>query len=1257
MAKNIEGLTRVLRLRPEIVSLIRGGRLEDIREFDPSPSLADVVSYYEFKDLCVNEDLLPRYVREKCRSSVNLTERARIFVDPHEFFARTFLTESMDDLIVKIFAGLLGGEATRRDGTVTTLRSRIIILPSLMGGGKTHLLITIYHLLRLYNVFVVERKDLEAFRREVELLNPDLASRLYNIVANPANSPPKPVRIAAIDGMSEESAPDPNMEEPAVKVEIVKSGSGSEVRSYTVRTLWGALAYYLGGYSILSKRDESNTVPSKEELKRLLEGSPFLIMIDEPLVYASRYGDLEKLRDFFQVLAVALKEVGNGILILSIPVAREELGSSRSGSARAIYEVLARTEQSMEIIPPLKSPEIIHVLKKRLFENGEEELRHIGKEVAKLFISKGGDIVKSAVISAYGSVAAFEDKISESYPFSPAYLELLEDFFNNLRYLQRTRDAIRITIMSMAAIFNGYYRRIAGDFYLIAPYHIPVQDPSVRSYLVNPNSDDYQILMSMYDKDVEEASRKISRPWLAKIIATFIWLRSIIGRGIPEKQYLRLYPSRGDIVLATFDPAVFSQHNIGVGVVGDVLEELYSYSNYMVFLDNKYFMTQLLPIDELIKRKIRDVSDIAAHKKLCDLAKELFIQSPKSKKKGKTHESRVFKEVHVICIENSEFIPDLVEKGDEPVLLVYVYEPDEEEVNSVLVRNNVVVVTPSLNTEIDDPEAGRIKAEERLLSLAKELAAIENIDKNELKKLYGDEFAEAKFKQLGNRAGEIRKKIANLYRNQVYNMIVVGKPRWTIRQAIGSVMQGVEESAVRAVEEILIDKSHIPPNYALSKEDIVYIAKKLGKVCVDELSGLETFCDEVEIEELWRWFITTLEPPLKSTVVDFNGFIEGIKQLYEDDLAVAFSYGENYVWKKIRKEKPINANDQGDWADVEDLAKRIGIDVKRLKIVPWTSILERFISDLRKLEGVKRDGKAKKLVKVMVSYTDVFGERVDEELTTFLQKDGWRQMTRTAVFWQVVEYPEYIFSVDIERVKVNGEDTEYSEGLRIEPGSKVTITLVVDAKEYPFPITLEALRGEELVEQRRIKGDGIEKQVFEIVFQIPGEHKVIFEAIGEDPKGFSIKREIIVKVSGEIPEELEVGLDGLKTILDASTYSKVTLRYLKVSEVGRLLDLIREFRLLRGLPIDSIELNALSIKGTKSDKTSLTIGPGVFGSFDEFRAFTESLSRSFRLEAGSVTVRFDNLNDRQLILRVAEATEKAGIQSSLFGVVVFRKVG
>ena len=43
----------------------------------------------------------------------------------------------MDDVAVKVFAALLGvSEAVRRDGTVTALRSRIVILPSLMGGGK-----------------------------------------------------------------------------------------------------------------------------------------------------------------------------------------------------------------------------------------------------------------------------------------------------------------------------------------------------------------------------------------------------------------------------------------------------------------------------------------------------------------------------------------------------------------------------------------------------------------------------------------------------------------------------------------------------------------------------------------------------------------------------------------------------------------------------------------------------------------------------------------------------------------------------------------------------------------------------------------------------------------------------------------------------------------------------------------------------------------------------------------------------------------
>jgi len=1006
----------------------------------------------------------------------------------------------------------------------------------------------------------------------------------------------------------------------------------------------------------MAKRDESNTVPSKEELEELLSGDPFLIMIDEPLVYASRYGEIEKLRDFFQVLAIAIKESANGILILSVPVSQEELtGGEAKGIAREIYGVLSRTQPGLEIIPPLKTPEIVNVLKKRLFENDEEELKKIGREVARLIVSKGGDIVKNAITSIFRGVPEFEEAVENSYPFSPLYLELLEDFFNYLKYLQRTRDAIRITIMALAAIYNGAYRWFSSDFYLIEPYHIPIHDSSVRSYLVNPSYGDYQVLMSMYDKDVEEASRKTSRPWLSRIIGSFIWLRSIIGRGIPEKQYLKLYPAVSDIILAVYDPAAFSQQNIGPGAIMDTLNELYSYSNYMVILENRYLMTQLLPIDELISKRIRDVSDIQAHKKICDIVKEMF---PLERKKRKQSEpvSKVFKEVHVVCLENRDIVPAGIEKSDYPVLVVFSYEPDHDEIDNFIARNNIVVVAPSMSVQVEDPERGKVVAKDLLISLAKELVAIESIDVNELEKLYGKEFAQAKYNQLNNRANENRRRITQHLQNQVFNRIIIGKPKWEIRQPIGSVMSGVEESAVRAVEEILVENSYIPPNYVFTKDDIVMLAKASEKTCVDEVSRFETICKEIELEKLWSWFINTLEPPYRYVVVDFESFLEGVRQLYEEDLTIAFTYGEDFVWKNVKSSKPLQPIDRGDWESVKEFARKHGVSVKSLKIVPWTTVVKNFVDQLKAREGVKVEGNIKKLVRIMTSYTDAFGARIDEDLDAFLQKDGWMEISRTAVFWETVEYPEYVFSLSITSVEVGGKLVDAAKGIKADPGQIITIKLGVDATDYPFPIAVKVSMNGELKHQETIEGGGKKTVNVEITQQVPGEYQLVIEAKGNDPKNFTQRRTLILRVTGEVGERLELDSDGLKTLLREASYSKVVLDSIEISDVKKVVDLIRSLKTERNIKVRNAEVTGLSLRGLKSGKTSLIIGAGTFESFDELRAFIEPLSKVFRLESGVIRIAFEDLNTRDEILKLVDIIEKADIKGVRYRVRAFKKI-
>jgi len=602
MNQTIKGVTQILKLRPEILEIMKAKKLKDISSYDVSPNLYNVAVYYEYSYICKNKATQRAELSDICKSVEEAEEKWKTFIDPGEFFKRTYLSSNMDDIVVKTFASLIGGTPTRRDGTKIVPKSRIMILPSLMGGGKTHLLITLFHIIRLYNDLVVERGKPEEFRDVVKLLDESLAERLYVMVKS---TTPRRIRLAVIDGTSYITTPDPS--KPAKKIVILRQGGIEETRSYSVRTIWGAMAHYLGNYQALAKRDETNTIPSREEMNELFSGDPFLIMVDEPQLYVNRYGDREKLRDFFQILAVSIKESINGMLIVSIPVAPEEVATrSFAGAVREIYEVLARAQQELEVLPPLKPAEIVRVLKIKLFENSEEDLRRIGREVAKEIVSRGGDVVKSAVEALYGSVKDFEHEMSESYPFNPQYIRLLEKYFANLPYLQRTRDAIRITIMVLKAIYSGKYRNLSGDFYIISPYHIPIDDDSVRNYLTNPNLDDFQILMTMYDSDVVEAPEKMGElSWLARIVASYVWLETLVGRGNLDDKALRLYPTLNDVILAVYDPAVFSYHNVAPGSIRDILNEsskdsLMANANYLFKLEGKYFMATIPPLDTIV---------------------------------------------------------------------------------------------------------------------------------------------------------------------------------------------------------------------------------------------------------------------------------------------------------------------------------------------------------------------------------------------------------------------------------------------------------------------------------------------------------------------------------------------------------------------------------------------------------------------------------------------------------------------------------
>ena len=149
--------------------------------------------------------------------------------DPVAFFQRTFITEGMRLLLIQVAQRLSGkgGEP-------------VIKLQTAFGGGKTHTLLAVYHL--------ASRKS-----STQKLLGiPDLLDK-----AGLMDVPQAPVVV--LDGTD------------------LAPGQPRKHGKHTINTLWGELAWQLGGeeaFELVKEADANGTSPGKGTLKKLLNGMP-----------------------------------------------------------------------------------------------------------------------------------------------------------------------------------------------------------------------------------------------------------------------------------------------------------------------------------------------------------------------------------------------------------------------------------------------------------------------------------------------------------------------------------------------------------------------------------------------------------------------------------------------------------------------------------------------------------------------------------------------------------------------------------------------------------------------------------------------------------------------------------------------------------------------------------------------------------------------------------------------------------------------
>ncbi len=397
---------------------------------------------------------------------VHLGEGAAEYRDPVEFFRRTFLTESLERLLV--------GGVRRISGQGG---DPVIQLQTNFGGGKTHSMLALYHLF--------------SGAKPSELAGVDTVLAEAGV-----KSLPKAKRVVLVGN------------------KISPGNPATKPDGTAVRTLWGELAYQLGGKQAFARvqADDENATNPGDVLRELFkEHGPCLILIDEWVAYARQLhdqsdlpaGGFETQFTFAQALTESAKLAGNCLLVISLPASDTsgspharaddvEVGGIRGREALdRLHNVVGRVESSWR---PATAEESFEIVRRRLFEPlaGQDAFKQrdvTARAFADLYHAQSAEFPPDCKDGDY------EKRIQAAYPIHPEIFDRLYTDWSTLVKFQRTRGVLRL----MAAVIHTLWEK--GDRNpLMMPSTIPIDDPRVQSELTHYLSDNWAPII---EKDVD----------------------------------------------------------------------------------------------------------------------------------------------------------------------------------------------------------------------------------------------------------------------------------------------------------------------------------------------------------------------------------------------------------------------------------------------------------------------------------------------------------------------------------------------------------------------------------------------------------------------------------------------------------------------------------------------------------------------------------------------------------------------------------
>jgi len=298
--------------------------------------------------------------------------------DPVSLFEATNMTPTLQTLLQDVLGRLAGTKRTTNP---------ILVFNVGFGGGKTHAMAALYYATK-YGA------------------KPEIKKLIGNIPT------PQDCQVVVISGDE-------------------YGGKGVQRGAHQIRTLCGDFLYQLGQEQLAIESDSPQALPDRHTITRLLTERPVLILLDEIPKYLDLVKNdtdmLGKVKHFIHTLTLGVCDSKNSTLIVS--VASDAYVDAADAVRRELTEAMSILNRKMQSVEPVKSEDVPHILKRRLFD-------YINPKIA--------ETTAQAYIHLYENIKAphrfrqanYRQRIDETYPFHPELIDVLYERLSTLPKFQ-----------------------------------------------------------------------------------------------------------------------------------------------------------------------------------------------------------------------------------------------------------------------------------------------------------------------------------------------------------------------------------------------------------------------------------------------------------------------------------------------------------------------------------------------------------------------------------------------------------------------------------------------------------------------------------------------------------------------------------------------------------------------------------------------------------------------------------------------------